>query len=63
MGVPDGDQGFLISNIKGQINGHYSQLKPMTLRSFVFRNSKNKSSKQEDELKDFYYSVTCKIFR
>lgn len=63
MGVPDGDQGFLISSIKEQINGHYSQLKPMTLRSFVLRNSKNKSIKQEDELKDVYYRITCKIFR
>lgn len=63
MGVLDGDQGFLISSIKEQINGHYSQLKPMTLRSFVLKNSKNKSSKQEDELKDIYYRITCKIFR
>lgn len=63
MGVPDGDQGFLISSIKEQINGHYSQLKPMTLRSFVLRNSRNKSIKQEDELKDVYYRITCKIFR
>lgn len=63
MGVPDGDQGFLISSIKEQINGHYSQLKPMTLRSFVLKNSKNNSSKQKDELKDVYYRITCKIFR
>lgn len=63
MGVLDGDQGFLISSIKGQINGHYSQLKSVTSRSSVLRSSKNKSSEQEEELKDFYYRITCKIFR
>lgn len=36
---------FFISNIKGKINGHYSQIKSVTSRPSVSRSSKSKSSK------------------